>query len=252
VTYLDVGQGDAILVQTPAGHRLLIDGGPSPVTLLAALGRQLPFWDRRLDLVMLSHPHDDHLRGLLHLPGRYWVRQVLVGDVEDPPTLHQQWCQQLEEDEVPVLEVRQPIQVDFGDGVSMEVLPPRTVVYDSLDETSLVVRLRWREATFLFSGDLEAEGLLRLQRGGWPLDCTVLKVPHHGSEEAVTERLLAVTTPQMAVISVGADNRFGHPTEEALACLEQAGVRTLRTDVQGTIKITTDGDRYWVRTSKGR
>jgi competence protein ComEC len=124
-------------------------------------------------------------------------------------------------------------------------------VYDSLDETSLVVRLRWREATFLFSGDLEAEGLLCLKNSGWPLDCTVLKVPHHGSEESVTEELLAATAPQLAVISVGAENRFGHPAEETLACLEQAGARTLRTDVQGTVKIRTDGKRYWVRTGRG-
>ena len=251
VTYLDVGQGDAILVQTPAGHWLLIDGGPSPATLLAGLGRQLPFWDRRLDLVMLSHPHDDHLRGLLDLPGRYWVRQVLVAAIQDPPALHQQWCQQLEGDGIPVLEVQQPIQVDFGDGVCMEVLPPRPVVYESLDETSLVVRLRWQEATFLFSGDLEADGVLRFHHAGWPLDCTVLKVPHHGSEGSVTEELLAVTAPQLAVISVGTENRFGHPAEGTLSCLERAGVRTLRTDVHGTVKITTDGERYWVRTSGG-
>jgi len=251
VTYLDVGQGDAILVQTPAGHRLLIDGGPSPATLLAALGRHLPFWDRRLDLVMLSHPHDDHLRGLLDLPGRYWVRQVLVADLSDPPALHQQWCQQLEEQGIPLLQVQQPVQVDFGDGVYMEVLPPRPLVYESLDETSLVVRLRWREATFLFSGDLEAEELLQFNHAGWPLDCTVLKVPHHGSEGSVTPELLAVTAPQLAVISVGAENRFGHPAEGTLTCLERAGVRTLRTDVQGTLQITSDGEHYWVRTSKG-
>jgi len=251
VTYLDVGQGDAILVQTPAGHRLLIDGGPSPAMLLAALGRHLPFWDRRLDLVMLSHPHDDHLRGLLNLPERYWVRQVLVANLSDPPTLHQQWCQQLAEDDISLLEVDQPMEVDFGDGVSMQVLPPQPVVYDSLDDTSLVVRLRWREATFLFSGDLEAEGVLRLHRDGCPLDCTVLKVPHHGSEGAVTQELLAATNAQLAVISVGAENRFGHPAEETLACLGQAGVRTLRTDVHGTVEITTDGQRLWVRNSKG-
>jgi competence protein ComEC len=199
---------------------------------------------------VLSHPHDDHLRGLLDLPGRYWVRQVLVADLSDPPTLHQQWCQQLAEEGIPLLEVQQPVEVDFGDGVSMEVLAPRPVIYDSLDETSLVVRLRWREATFLFSGDLEAGGVMRLHHAGWPLGCTVLKVPHHGSEGAVTEELLAAATAQLAVISVGADNRFGHPGEGTLACLEQAGVRALRTDVHGTVKVTTDGEHYWVRTSK--
>jgi competence protein ComEC len=248
VTFLDVGQGDAVLIQTPAGHRLLIDGGPSPAALLAALGRYLPFWDRRIDIIMLSHPHDDHVRGLLAVLERYQVRQAFVSDVSHNSSVYEQWRQQLVDKGIPLLAIQHPLRVEFGDGPTMEVLPPDPIHYDNLDETSLVARLSWQSASFLFSGDLEADGVLEFGDAGWPLACTVLQVPHHGSDEAVNEDLLAVAGPDLAIISVGVDNRFGHPAEETLAHLERAEVRALRTDQAGTVEVTTDGERYWVRT----
>jgi len=248
VAFLDVGQGDAILIQTPAGHRLLIDGGPSPATLLAALGRRVPFWDRRIDMIMLSHPHDDHLRGLLSVLDRYHVRQVLMSDVSHYSSVYEQWQQQVRDKGVPLLIIQHPLRVDFGDGPTMDVLLLEVADHNDVDETCLVARLTWQSASFLFTADLEADGLLELWDAGWPLSCTVLKVPHHGSDEAVDEDLLAVTNPDLAVISVGAGNRFGHPTEETLAQLECAGVQVQRTDEVGTVEVTTDGEQYRVRT----
>ena len=109
-----------------------------------------------------------------------------------------------------------------------------------------------RRASFLFSGDLEADGLLRVGDAGWPLACTVLKVPHHGSDGAVNEDLLTATAPELAVISVGAGNRFGHPAPTTLAQLESAGVQVLPTDQAGPVEITTNGEQYWVRTGRGQ
>jgi competence protein ComEC len=247
VAFLDVGQGDAIWVQTPAGHRLLIDGGPSPATLLATLGRRLPFWDRRIDFVMLTHPHDDHLRGLLSVLERYHVRHALLPDVEYGSGVYREWQRLLQEKGVPVLWVRDPLQVDFGDGAMLQVWPPLASDAGDLEETSLASRLAWDEVSFLLTGDLEADGLLDLASAGWPLSCSVLKVPHHGSREAVSEALLSAAAPKLAVISVGAGNRFGHPAPELLECLEDAGIGILRTDLLGTIEATTDGERLWVQ-----
>jgi competence protein ComEC len=252
VIFLDVGQGDAIWIETPIGRRVLIDGGPSPAALLSALGRQLPFWDRCIDILVVSHPHDDHLRGLVSVLERYRVRQVLIGNMESTSALYEEWQKMLEERKIPVLTVRQPVQVDLGDGPKMEVLLPDMATLDDSEEASLVARLSWGKVSFLITGDLEAAGLLALGRAGWPLDSTVLKVPHHGSKEAVNESLLAVTCPELAVISVGSDNLFGHPAAETLAVLEVAGVQVLRTDQVGTVEVVADGERYWVRTRSSR
>nr|MBC7245493.1 DNA internalization-related competence protein ComEC/Rec2 [Chloroflexota bacterium] len=250
VVFLDVGQGDAILVQTPTGNRLLIDGGPSPAALLAAFGRRLPFWDRRIDLILLSHPHDDHLYGLLPVVERYQVRQVLISTATCNSPLCEQWQQLLLEKDIPVMTVEQAMQVDLGDGLTMEVLPPINGDADKLDQTSLVARLAWQEISFLFTGDLEADHLLALQDAGWSLDCTVLKVPHHGSDQAINEALLATIHPDIAIISVGADNRFGHPAETTLSCLDHAGIQVLRTDQVGTMEVIADGQHCQVRSGK--
>ncbi len=253
VAFLDVGQGDAALVRTPAGHRVLVDGGPSPAALLSALGRRLPFWDRRIDIVLVSHAHDDHLRGLLSVLERYQVRQVLMSDIKSTSPLYAEWERALAQRGVPVLHVEQPLQVDLGDGPKMMVLPPPKIaaLEDPL-EASLVARLSWDRVSFLFTGDLEADGLLPLTQTDQALSCTVLKVPHHGSKAAVSKGLLLIVDPELAVISVGADNRFGHPSAETVALLEDAGARVLRTDQVGSVEVDTDGQRYSVRTTRNR
>jgi len=247
VVFLDVGQGDAILVQTPAGRRLLIDGGPSPALLLQALGRRLPFWDRRIDMIILSHPHDDHLRGLLPVLERYHISQVLMGDVAHSSPTIEQWQQLIDERSIPLLTVQHALQINFGDGPIMQVLPSGVATDDDIDQMSLVARLSWQNASFLFTGDLEADGLLRLSDAGWPLACSVLKVPHHGGGGAVSERLLAMTAPSLAIISVGADNRFGHPASSVLELLVQQGIRTLRTDQAGDIEVIADANAMEVK-----
>jgi competence protein ComEC len=251
VTFLDVGQGDAIFIQTPAGHRILIDGGPSPATVLQALGRRLPFYDRRIDLVLLSHPHDDHLRGLLAVVERYGVRQVLSGSMGDstPTGVAAQWQQLLHDRNIPLLSVAQPLQIDLGDGPVMQVLPSATD--EDPGQTCLVARLSWGDTSFLFTGDLEADGLLRLASQGWPLDCAVLKVPHHGSADGLNEDLWVTMKPRLAVISVGADNLFGHPAASTLELLAEQGVETLRTDQVGDIELTADAQGWQAKVRSG-
>ncbi len=244
VTFLDVGQGDAILIQTPAGHRILIDGGPSPALALQALGRRLPFYDRRIDLVLLTHAHDDHVRGLLAVVERYQVRQVLSGSTSKPASsgVAAQWQQILQDRGIPLLPVAQPLQIDLGDGTLMQVLPSTVE-----GEAWLVGRLIWQDTSFLLTGDLEADGLLQLAHEGWPLACTVLKVSHHGSADALIQDLLATLQPQLAVVSVGADNRFGHPANSTLELLSRQGVQTLRTDQAGDIEVIVDGQGWRVK-----
>jgi competence protein ComEC len=252
VVFFDVGQGDAIFIQTPGGHQVLVDGGPEPSVLLNQLGRHMPFWDRSLDLVVMTHPDADHFAGLVPVLERYRVGQVLEPGLADDTAIYRQWQETIEARHVPVVHARAGMNLNLGDGMWAEVLNPTEELLADARATdnnvSVVLRLVWGQASVLLTGDIEAEVEGRLVASGAPLHGTVLKVSHHGSGHSTTRPFVEVVAPQVAVIQVGTDNRFGHPAPEVLERL--AGTRLFRTDQHGTIEVTTDGEQCWIRTSK--
>jgi competence protein ComEC len=254
VAFLDVGQGDAIFITTPRGQQILVDGGPSPSALLSGLGRRMPFWDRSIDLLLLTHPDSDHLAGLVPVLERYEVRQVLesAGAGGNGPT-YEQWRALIAQKGIPLRQAVAGMRIETGDGVVLEVLnPPPGMANgkESDNDLSVVVRLLAGRAAFLLTGDAEARAEGWMVAAGRPLQSTVLKVSHHGSGEASAAPFLAAVRPQLAVISVGAGNRFGHPAPEVLERLAATGVQVLRTDERGTIELLTDGERLWVETER--
>ena len=250
VVFFDVGQGDAIFIQSPTGQQVLVDGGPDPTTLLARLGEQMPFWDRSLDLVILTHPDADHLTGLVPVLERYRVAQVFdTGQPSDTPAFAR-WQELLAEEKVPVLDSRAGTKVALGGDVTLTVLHTGTNLMtggaaDS-NNNSIVTRLVMGQVSVLLPGDIEAEVEHELIRSGQPLPSTVLKAPHHGSDTSSSPAFLEAVNPQLVVISVGQDNLFGHPSPEVLARL--ALYTLLRTDEQGNVEVITDGQRLWVKT----
>ncbi|MBC7225543.1 MAG: MBL fold metallo-hydrolase, partial [Anaerolineae bacterium] len=251
--FLDVGQGDAILVQSPDGHQMLVDGGPDPQVLQQALGRVLPFWDRTLDLVVLTHPDGDHAGGLVDLPARYQVGQVLESGVPADEPASRRWRTQAEGAGIPVVEARRGMVLDLGGGVVAEVLhpPPDLGSLAGDNNASIVLRVRHGGLAFLLPGDLEREGEAALLQSHQDLRSAVLKVAHHGSGGGTTEAFLEAVAPELAVVSVGAGNRFGHPSPAVLERLAAQGAVVLRTDLHGTVEILTDGRTLWVRTQRG-
>ncbi len=243
VTVLDVGQGDAILVTGPAGGRMLVDGGPDPDRLLVALDARVPPWDRRLDLVVLTHPHEDHVAGLPLVLERY-----RVGGIAEPG---------MPGDSPGYEALRAGIAVRGSasrrlaagdrlvvDGIALDVLWPdagRVPAEPSDDgsavnDASIVLLGSFEGRRFLLTGDAEADVEALLVARGLPaLD--LLKAGHHGSRTSTSESLVAVTRPRIAAISVGARNDFGHPSREVLDRLAGAGAAVLRTDQVGTIDI---------------
>jgi competence protein ComEC len=253
VAFLDVGQGDAIFITTPSGAQILIDGGPSPSALSSALGREMPFWDRSLDLIVMTHPDADHITGLAEVLGRYRVAGWLDNGLSEDDTVLAECQQRLTEADVPRQVVRAGDRLELESGIVLEILhPPPDLEAGSKSDpnnSSLVLRLVWDRASFLFTGDIEAEAEQLLMQSGQSLSSSVLKVAHHGSAGSSTESFLTAANPSYAVISVGADNRFDHPHQAVLERLEQLdSVTTLRTDELGTIEFVTNGKQMWWRT----
>ena len=256
VSFLDVGEGDAILIQTPARQDILVDGGPSPQAISLALGKKLPFWDRTIDLVILTHPHADHLTGLIEVLHRYKVKQVLYPDLDYDSPLYDEWLLLLEEKDIKHTIAQAGQQIDLGEGVIIEVLnPPVSLLTDTqsdIDNNGVVLRLSMGDVSFLLTADIfwEAEFELITRRAN--LQSTVLKVAHHGSDTSTTEEFLTVVNPQVAVISVDADNKFGHPRDEVMDKLTEIldEDKIYLTAESGTIEFTTDGERLWVEGEK--
>jgi competence protein ComEC len=254
VSFLDVGQGDAILIQK-GDRQILIDGGPSPQAITLGLSEAMPFWDRSIDLLILTHPHQDHLAGLLEVLRRYQVGQVLYPAIDYDSPLYDEWLRMVAEKEIKATLAAAGQRIDMGDGVIIEVLRPSFALPGAgpdIDRDSLVLRLEYGSVSFLLTADINSETEWELVRERAPLASTVLKVAHHGSSTSTTEEFLAVVNPQVAVISVGADNDFGLPDEEVVARLEgEVGQGNVyRTDGQGTITFTTDGEKLWVEVGK--
>ncbi len=250
---LDVGQGDALLIITPDGKQLLIDGGADPQVLLARVGTHLPPWDRTLDMLVLTHADADHLGGLPGVLERYEVNLVLQPGLADGTALWEAWETALAAEQAQLVEARRGQQFDLGAGVWLDVLgPPRPYVQsDRLEnDNSVVMRLRYGRFCALLTGDIEAPAEAEMVRSGVLTPCGLLKVAHHGSASSTTRPFLDVVRPRFAVVSVGADNRYGHPDNVVLGRLRDAGVRVWRTDEDGTVHAATDGRMLWMATER--
>ncbi|MEK7123399.1 MAG: ComEC/Rec2 family competence protein [Patescibacteria group bacterium] len=262
VNFFDVGQGDAIFIEAPSGNQVLIDGGPSR-TVLAKLGRLMPFWDRTIDLLILTHPHYDHLAGLIEVLKRYKIGMVLMPNESIKTAAFKEFLRTIEEKNIPVKYAKAGMIIHFGkgSGAAFYVLSPKTAAeleFDehsegfggkgmSLNESSIVGKLIYGKAKFLLTGDAGVETEQKLLAPGHNLTAGVLKVGHHGSRYSTSEDFLKAVSPVYAVISVGAGNRYGHPVPEILERLQNFGAKILRTDLNGDIVIKTDGKNYLVK-----
>lgn len=247
LSILDVGQGDAIFIEAPDGGQVLIDGGPDN-TVLARLGEIMPFWDRAIDAVILTHPHADHLDGLVAVLDRYQVGVVVESGVNHSIAEYELWRRKVKERGIGrIVAVRGGV-LHLGGGVRIDILAPDRP-YDAesvrnIHEAAVVLRITFANSTALLMADAEAPRERELLASGIDIRSEVLKVGHHGSKTSTLEVFLRAVHPRLSAISVGARNRYGHPTQEVLDRLEAAGVRTFRTDRDGTITFASDGRNF--------
>ena len=243
VTFFDVGQGDAIFIETPEGHQILIDGGPDS-TILEKLAQEISFWDQTIDLIILTHAESDHLSGLIEVLKRYKVENIIWTGAEKDSTYLKEWKRLIEEEGANIKIAKQGQRI-ITQSCLINILYPFENLsgqeFKNLNDSSIVARLVFNQKSFLFSGDIYKSIENKLIENKIFLDSDVLKISHHGSKTSSSADFLEKVTPEIAVISVGKDNSYGHPHQEVLETLNKYAIKVLRTDQSEDIKIISDG-----------
>lgn len=245
VAFLDVGQGDAIFIEAPNGNQVLIDAGPNG-KVLQELGKIMPFHDRSIDMIMVSNPDSDHIGGFLDVFDRFNVSKVVEPGTLPETNVYKEFEKVVSiENAEKILGRRgQRFILDAENGVYLDILfPDRDVSSLKTNDGSLVTRLVYGKSSFILTGDAPSgleDYLVRLD--GESLQSDVLKVAHHGSKYSSSENFLSKISSGYAVISVGAENKYGHPNKETLNRLENFNNKILRTDELGTIIFKTNGN----------
>jgi len=247
IYFFDVGQGDAAYIRTPAGQDILIDGGPSD-RILSKLGEAMPFYDRTIDIVILTHPHSDHVMGLLSVLKHYQVNQVYLTGALHSSYEYLEFLELLAQDKkIKKIKIDHQFSLDLLEDLKLEFLYPdfdvaddteHQFIQDNLNNTSVVNQLVYKDKKILFTGDIEqrVEKYL-LDKNIIKDTVNILKVAHHGADTSSTKEFLAKTSPDLAVISVGAENRFGHPAKLVLESLKNQKITIKRTDQDSNVVI---------------
>jgi len=246
VSFIDVGQGDAILILAPDGKIMLIDGGDTNTGIVQFLQRNNV---QRIDLMVATHPHSDHIGGLVQVLTAIPVTKVITNGQMHTSSIYEHFLDAIAFAKAEYAEVQRGDIIALGN-LSFSVLNPTTNTGD-LNHNSLVLRLDYGEVSFLFTGDADKDAEASMISAGLPLQVTILKVGHHGSRYSSSPAFLAQVKPEVAIYSAGTGNLYGHPHPETLAALAAAGARVYGTDVNGTITVITDGISYEVVTGEG-
>jgi len=245
ITFFDIGQGDSVFIETPQKHQILIDGGPSS-KVAEKLGKQMPFWDKTIDLVILTHPDYDHLRGLLDVLDYYKVKNIVwTGELSDGKTF-ESWVSKIEKEGAKITLGKAGAKIIAGDSRIDILYPIELPKQDSKNnnDSSIVGRLIFGQTEFMFTGDANREAEQAIIANNENIESNVLKVSHHGSRSATSPEFLANVKPEVAVISVGAKNSYGHPHQEVLSNLAEFGIKVMRTDLIGDITITSNRSNF--------
>lgn len=251
VSVLNVGQGDSILVQTPSLRNILIDGGPNAL-VTGKIRARLPFWERRLDAVILTHPDADHLQGLLRVLKHYRADYIIWTGVVRDGQAYEQWLEILKDQQkkgARVAIARSGLVLSSGKA-AMRVLHPFNDVRGhfaaATNDTGAVIRLSYGRHSFLLTGDISSQVEQRLVAQDAPLESDVLKIAHHGSKHSSSAAFLQAVRPGVAAISVG-KNSYGHPAPDVLQRLQEFGIKAVRTDLHGDIVFVTDGNNITIK-----
>ena len=275
VDFFNVGEGESIFIRTPQGNKILIDGGPS-LAVLEKLGREMPFWDRSIDLVVLTNPEHSYMLGLIQVLKNYKVKNVLWTGIDRQTSEYREWLKLIRGIRSNIYIAQAGRKIIFGNPKhcgfnnarscgQLEILSP----FKNLDgrnvkkvsKAAVVLRLTFGKKSFLFTSDVDKSIEHKLINQSIPLGSDVLTVSHYGSKSSSADNFIKSVSPSIAIISVSGDNsakgkncdnkernRYGYPSCEVLATLKKFGIKVLRTDLNGDIKIFCDGKKFRIKT----
>lgn len=245
VSFLDIGQGNATFIESPTGTQVIIDGGPNK-NLMREVPSVIPWYDRNIDMLIVSHPDKDHYEGFISLLDRYSVDVFMEPGISDTSGEYNFLKQKIISNKIPVVLARRGQIIDIGGGAYIEILfPDRDVFGLETNNASIVSRLVYGDTSLIIQGDspqVIENYLVGLDKD--ILDSDIIEVGHHGSKTSSSEMYIEAVSPQYAVISVGKDNTYGHPNKETLDVLNKNKVEILRTDELGRITFKSDGDDF--------
>ncbi len=263
VAFLDIGQGDAIFIEAPNGNQVIVDGGPN-AKILPELGALMPWYDKSIDMIIITNPDKDHIAGFVDVLKRYDVSYLVESGTENKSLVNNEVHELADSEEVEKIIARRGIEIvlDPSAGVVLTVLfPDRDVSKEKTNDGSIIMRLTYGETEVLLTGDAPStveKHLLSIQDSlqgtasttvslspNLNLESDILKVGHHGSKTSTAPEFVKAVAPQFAVISSGKENKYGHPTEEVLGILGSFPLEVLRTDQLGTIVMKSNGKKFW-------
>lgn len=239
VYFLNIGQGDSIMIKTPENHHILVDGGPENF-VLNELIEIMPFFDKQIDLVILTHPHADHVSGLIEVLKRYHVDNILITGVDYGSPEYSEFLKEISTRNVRVFLAESKTDFKFGE-VFVDILYPEKQLiseqFDNPNNSSIAMMVKFRDKKILLTGDLELEGEAGLIRTGARLKANIFKAGHHGSRTSSSLNLLKLVRPKIVVIQSGKENSYGHPHEETLNNLSKLGIKVYRNDQAGRVEF---------------
>jgi len=248
VDFLDVGQGDSSLIKTTTGLNILIDGGPDK-TVLRRLAENLPWWDRQIDLMVLTHPHDDHVVGLIDILKNYKVKKILYNGLKYDSPNYQTWLDLIKQKNIPLEIVDRPQIITLAKNCQLGIIYPihslAGLSMVNANNSSIEAKLIYGQDKLLFTGDAEIPVEEELIKNKIDLSADLIKIPHHGSDNGTSNDLLKAVGAKIGVIEVGKNNSFGHPSLRTINKLMRADFKIYRTDQAGTIKFFSDGQKLW-------
>lgn len=244
VAFLDIGQGDSIFIEAPNGNQVLVDAGPN-AKVLTELGKVMPWYDKTLDMIIATHPDQDHIGGFVEVLKRYKIDYELEPGVKSESQTNKVIHELMEQGGVQIHQARKSMKVELDDDVVLTILYPDRDVYEmETNDASIIARLTYGETEVMLTGDapikVEKETIAYEEN----IQSDILKVGHHGSKTSTSEQFVKVVNPVFAVISSGKGNKYGHPNQETLSTLAKFPIEVLRTDQMGTIIFKSDGKKF--------